>query len=448
MLTELTIRNFRAYHSETFHFSRINVFLGPNNSGKSSALSAINLLAQTAQNYRTLSSPLLLNGEFEQLGTFLDVAHGNISRTVIGFDFKIDDVSVSFDVKYRQQRREMYISRFILWEKDKQVYSFIERRDAFTIRYLGKSSEQFGSRAHRRPAFAGFWPQPRFLTLFSYEPDDEGHKGRRDFFRDFLRRMRVCERLVIDTLSNLDSLSPFRDQPQRTYIYTGEAPHHIGRTGSNGVNMLVNDEGRRGSQRAGFIEEIDRWLQVTGIASGIRVKNLTPRHFEMCIIDHDHTEHNICDAGFGVSQVMPVLTGGLYSLSRANIRLNETPIYVVQEPEIHLHPNAQAALGSFFVALANQGMQLFIETHSDHLILRLARHVARKDVSSDEISIYFVKMKETQRHVTHIKFTSDGTFDPEWPGGFFPQRRSESLGIAKDRLITEPEPDQLTFQYL
>jgi len=167
----------------------------------------------------------------------------------------------------------------------------------------------------------------------------------------------------------------------------------------------------------------------------------------MCIIDHEGKEHNICDVGFGCSQVMPVLTAGLYALTTRSI--SEVPIYVVQEPEIHLHPNAQAALGSFFVGLANQGMQIFIETHSDHLVLRLARHVARHDIEASDVSIYFVEVTKDQRVVTSLKFASDGTFEPDWPGGFFPQRKTESLAIARDRLQSnDSNPDQLNFQYL
>jgi predicted ATPase len=448
VLRNLTVHNFRAYRHESFDFSKINIFMGPNNSGKSSALSAINLLAQTAQNYRTLSSPLLLNGQFEQLGTFLDVAHGNTSRAAIGFDFSIRDIDVSVEVKYRPQRREMFVSRFSLARSDKPVYSFVERRDSFAIKYSGRTSESLGPRAHRRPGFAGYWPQQRFFSFLSLEEQQDPDSKMREFYQRFSREMRTSERQVIETLSAVDSLSPFREQPQRTYIYTGEAPDHIGRTGSNGVSMLVNDEGRRGSHRSGLIQEIDHWLQVTGIAKGIRVKNLTPRHFEMCIIDHAGKEHNICDVGFGCSQVMPVLAGGLHSLVRRRGLGNEAPIYVVQEPEIHLHPNAQAALGSFFVGLANEGTQVFIETHSDHLVLRVARHVARGELSPDDVAIYFVDSASGEREVQRIGFSDDGTFSPDWPGGFFPQRKAESLALARDRLATEASTSASRFPYL
>jgi len=253
----------------------------------------------------------------------------------------------------------------------------------------------------------------------------------------------------MSTFRNFDSLSPFREQPKRTYLYTGESPTSIGRTGMNGINMLVNDSARRGSLRAGIEEQISKWFQVNGIAKGIRVTNLTPRHFEVCLLDFKGKQHNICDVGFGCSQVLPVLVGGLNLFLRAEQPNRRSPIYVVQEPEIHLHPNAQASLGSFFVGLATFGGQLFVETHSDNLVVRVARHVARGDIEPSLVRIFYIEDKEGEKVVTEIGFDEDGRFTPEWPGGFFPQRQTETLLLARARQAekTTAVPQQLEFFY-
>lgn len=177
---------------------------------------------------------------------------------------------------------------------------------------------------------------------------------------------------------NFDSISPFRDQPQRTYLFTGETPSRIGRTGSNGISLLVNDVSKRGRLRSGIADRISEWLNDTGIASEIVLSTLTERHFEICIRDLDGKTHNICDVAFGCSQVLPVLIGALniFGAESAQPEERSTPTFVVQEPEIHLHPNAQAELASFFVSVAKTDGQLFIETHSDNLILRLAKRAS------------------------------------------------------------------------
>jgi len=72
MIESLTHGNFRAFKSQQFYFSKLNIFVGPNNSGKSSAISALNVLAQTMAGSVVGASPIVLNGQFDQLGTFKD----------------------------------------------------------------------------------------------------------------------------------------------------------------------------------------------------------------------------------------------------------------------------------------------------------------------------------------------------------------------------------------
>ncbi len=453
MIKYLRIRNFRAYADQSFKFSRLNLFIGANNSGKSSIISAINLLAQTSTETRGSSSPLILNGPYEELGTFQDIVHGNNVRTPIGFDFGIGDFNVSFDVKYRLQRREIEISKFSLLNGDNEIFSFQSRKDKVEIRVNRKTVESIiGTTSVRRPRFNGFWPWVPEINSLAYR-ENELPKNTQRLLLNFIRTMRTADIKLRNTFRHFDTLSPFRAQPQRTYVYSGETPREIGRTGSNGVSLLVNDSSKRGAMKIGIEDHISDWLRVNGIADHIKVKNLTSRHFEICIVDFKGKEHNICDVGFGCSQVLPVLVGGL-NLFQVNRNIKQyyggaSPIFVVQEPEIHLHPNAQASLGSFFVGLAKLGGQQFIETHSDNLILRVARHVALGDIAPEDVRLFFVEDNKGDKTVTELEINPEGVFNPIWPGGFFPQRQFESLQLARARNHREQtlSDDQLTFNY-
>jgi predicted ATPase len=142
--------------------------------------------------------------------------------------------------------------------------------------------------------------------------------------------------------------------------------------------------------------------------------------------------HNICDVGFGCSQVLPVLVGSLnIFVARAPAAI---PMFIVQEPEIHLHPDAQAALGSFFVSLVQKTGQIFVETHSDTLVLRIARHVAGGQLKPDDVHIFFFSNSKRGKRVQKIRLDARATFQPHWPGGFFPQREREALGLARARM--------------
>ena len=83
MLKGLRLRNFRAFQEHSFDFSRLNIFVGANSTGKSSAISAINFIAQSILQNDVSSGPLSLNNQYEQLGTFQDVIYGKLESSYV-----------------------------------------------------------------------------------------------------------------------------------------------------------------------------------------------------------------------------------------------------------------------------------------------------------------------------------------------------------------------------
>lgn len=440
MLRSMTLRDFRAFKKQPFVFSKINIFAGKNNSGKSSALSALNLFAQTIDEAEVGGSPLVLNGQYDQLGTFIDVVHGNLARRPLGFDFDYGDVRLSIDFKYRPQRREIDLQRFELDVDGREFYKYILGKDSFQSKIWGKDVESYFDIGRKvRPTFRSFWPMRVAPVSEIFEKVRSRSAGDDDLFTkytDFQEKMSLSSARFNKYFTNFESISAFRDRPSRTYLYTGETPGRVGVTGSNTAQILAQDAARRGHGKGSLIDSISNWMSDTGIARALYVKSLTSRHFEICVVSNDGSEHNICDVGFGCSQVLPVLLGGL-SLFRSDAKGSENRLLLVQEPEIHLHPNAQAELGSFFVDLAKRGGQLFIETHSDNLILRIASHVASGNIAASDVAIFWVG-DDADHSVTNISITENGSFTPTWPGGFFPQRSNETTKLARAALRKNP----------
>jgi predicted ATPase len=429
MIHSLTLRNFRAFKDQSFRFKRLNLFIGKNNSGKTTVLSALNVIAQTMKDQEIDGTPLVLNGSYDNLGTYIDVVNGNHPRRRIGIDIEIDEYTVKTEFKYRTQRRQIDLLSFDLSHKQRNVVKFQQRKDAYDISLMGESYEKlFPDSSKRRPRFRNFWPQR--VTPLDYLPSlSRLSEPSTTAIREAERALARARRVFTEHFDRFDTVSPFRDRPQRTYLYSGETARQVGVSGSNAATMLAADASRRGSQKRSLIDNISKWFEYTGIAKGLTVESLTPRHFEICLVSNDGSKHNICDVGFGCSQVLPVLTAGL-SLFNVDRSRRDSEVLVVQEPEIHLHPNAQAAMGSFFVSLVEDGGQAFVETHSDNLVLRVARHVAQGDISANDVAIFFVSDIGDDR-VTNISITPEGGFEPPWPGGFFPQRQTESLLLAR-----------------
>ncbi len=447
MIHGITLRNFRAFREQSFKFKKLNIFIGRNNSGKSSALSAINVIAQTLRDQDLDGTPIVLNGPFDNLGTYIDVVHGNHPARRIGIDIEFDHWLIKTEFKYRTQRRQIDLTNVELVDRGKPAFKFTQRKDAYDLLISGTPYERlFPDTPKRRPRFRNFFP-------LRFGLNDPYVRKSRDLSEPAVTKLLDADRCLSQARLRLerhfqtfDTISPFRDKPQRTYLYSGETARQIGVSGTNTATMLASDASKRGAQRKNLQEGISDWFQYTGIAQGLSVVSLTPRHFEICLVSNDGTKHNICDVGFGCSQVLPVLTAGLSLFS--DDTPSNTRVFVVQEPEIHLHPDAQAAMGSFFANLVRRGGQCFIETHSDNLVLRVARHVALGDLDPDDVAIFYVSDSGDDR-VTEIDITSKGAFEPPFPDGFFPQRQFESLSLARAAMHPRQrtEDSQLTFLY-
>ena len=133
---------------------------------------------------------------------------------------------------------------------------------------------------------------------------------------------------------------------------------------------------------------------------------------------------NLIDVGYGISQVLPVITELLRS---------DAPLFLLQQPEVHLHPSAQAALGSLFCQVAGQDRQLVIETHSDHLMDRVRMDVrdGATKLKPDDVSILFFERRDLDVHIHSLRLDEEGNVRnaPEGYRRFFLEETQRSLGL-------------------
>jgi len=125
--------------------------------------------------------------------------------------------------------------------------------------------------------------------------------------------------------------------------------------------------------------------------------------------------------GVGASQLLPVLVAGL-SVPRGSTLL-------VEQPELHLHPQVQSRLADFFLR-ARPDVRFIVETHSEYLITRLRRRVAEGTVSPGKVQVLFAEQSEGNTNVRRLSLSELGDFS-EWPEGFFDAQDEDSLGIVR-----------------
>lgn len=138
-----------------------------------------------------------------------------------------------------------------------------------------------------------------------------------------------------------------------------------------------------------------------------------------------------CDVGTGVSQALPIAIGAF---------AGGCSIMTVEQPELHLHPRLQCDLADVFVANIHRhsGRKFLIETHSEHLILRLLRRIretsARKPedpslaLTPYQVGVFYVEEAENGVRIQELRIGPDGQFVDEWPGGFFEEDFDEIVG--------------------
>jgi predicted ATPase len=133
------------------------------------------------------------------------------------------------------------------------------------------------------------------------------------------------------------------------------------------------------------------------------------------------------DVGAGISQVIPVIVGALD---------DEISIFMIEQPELHIHPKLQVELADLFIKAVKESDKHFIlETHSEHIILRLLRRIRESDgqdkaqVCAKDVIVYYIDVVGDETKVRKIRIDNQGRFLQRWPkGGFFPERSDEVFG--------------------
>ena len=222
-------------------------------------------------------------------------------------------------------------------------------------------------------------------------------------------------------LRTMSYVGPLRARPERLYEYVERKPLDVGPKG-NFAPQIVNDWLETGQKD--LIEELNFWLRKFEFGEKIERQTLFERGFSLEVRGKRARESiSIADTGFGLSQVLPLIVQCLYS--------QENELIIAEQPEIHLNPKLQNILADLFCRFATAGRTIVIETHSEHLLLRLRTLVARQEIRAEDVALYYVEKIGQECKIREVKIEEDGHIpDEEWPRGFMEEYLREPLALA------------------
>jgi hypothetical protein len=279
----------------------------------------------------------------------------------------------------------------------------------------------------------GFLPMPSRADGSATYPETAALRLTREYRVSRRRELFDATEFIVDAgrmleiaLERLFPLGPFRRAPKRLYIFTGTTPVDVGYSGDLLPDLLF--------RRKELLAETNMWMGRLEIGYDIHIEPVgTPSNdlFEVRLRDtrrNARTSIALPDVGFGISQILPLIVQTLAS---------EAQTITIEQPEVHIHPRLQADLADLLIAgIQDERRHRFIiETHSEHLVLRLLRRIretteGRLDepqlaLRPDQLSVVYLDRGKDGTEVHHLRVDGTGEFIDKWPRGFFEERAAE-----------------------
>ena len=442
-MDSITLENYRCFREkQTARLAPLTLLVGENSTGKTSFLALIRALWDVAIAERVPD----FREEPYDLGSFREIAHDRGSRGSRADSF---EVSLANTIQLSHKRVEQVAHRVTFTGLAAAPYP-VERRF-----YVGQSWFALDTRGSNEPSLR--------VSINSREIKYDIQTNLRFFDNDTLfplglllsnitRESTGFFKLVsngdpedidyeqIDEMGAALRISSGRRYEQRPFA---SAPVHARPHRTYDPSRPARDP--EGESTPSYLAELFRrnpsaWnqlkkhLEAFGHASGlfdeISIRSFghsmgSPFQVEIRKFDRGMKgpQRNLIDVGYGVSQTLPMLT--------EFFREDSPRVLLLQQPEVHLHPSAQAALGSLFCTVSGPAKQLIVETHSDYIVDRVRMGVRDKIIRSEDISILFFERTglDVKIHSLRIDELGNVLNAPPSYGQFFMEELDRSVGL-------------------
>ena len=449
-MDKISVEGYRCFREpQSARLAPLTLLVGNNSSGKTSFLALIRALWEVA----FLSESPDFQKDPYDLGTFRDVAHnrggraGRVRSFEAGFEFSsrpsrrqmrgTDEIVSSFSTRFEERGAVPFPVMRRITQGQTSIEAYIRGDGQSLVRF--QTPKIKGEYPFRDRLFAE--DEVQLIRLgsfpFRFRLNEEASSNESELDDDELSKLIQLARTFDRPTRILSRQYPFagapvRSRPRRTYdpVRPSSDPE-----GEYIPTYLANTSRRSPREWQRLKASLEEFGQSSGLFDEILIKSLGRSEGEPFQVQIRKSGSqrlkgpfkNLIDMGYGVSQALPVITELL--------RRDSPQMFLLQQPEVHLHPSAQAALGSLFCNIAAQRRrQLVIETHSDHLLDRVRMEVRDSEigVKPEDVSILFFEQSELDVNIHSVRLDENGNVldAPSSYRKFFMEETRRSIGIG------------------
>lgn len=435
MLHSISFENYKCFKKHTtIEISPLTILCGVNSSGKSSIINSLLMAKQSYEN-SAIENKLELNGKYIKSGSYEDIiykgqdgkvlfeigyelsapenrgikksknditAFKTLSKLYTGIVNNITNFKINTRTVIAKMEDSKQINNNIVDEQIIEIGIYDNKRlFGITSIYLKHNQDKkYSIEVKNMPNEGEF---ERCVVFYDCACYFEGFKLINAFANEVKPRVNnlsgiLANIYLIFSLNamqyrSIHYLNPLREYPKMNYNIDNEinsvglggeyVPHLIYLNQNKLINGFLppNENGKLlvAKRKIDFQECVQKWMDYLGFGHYSLEKNSQTLSMEI-------GNYNIINVGFGISQVLPIITSGLLLEGKETLLL--------EQPEIHLHPKAQMCMADFLIATAINSRNIIVETHSDHIINRVIRRMMEEPKIYNQVKILFVDQNE------------------------------------------------------
>lgn len=425
---QFNIKNIRCFRSkQTLNIRPLTFLVGENSTGKTTILSSFNRLCRLMD---VRSRPWYAAVDFNRppynMGSFEDIvskSNNTLSEFQFGFQSESPKVEGAVCFKGSKKRSEPIIKNIDINYEEHGFNFDYDNKKFYYKKQTNESRVSWSFPDKLKDGEEGESFIPFDILLFFIKKEIASKENKNQTHKNILEVIDNIRQYLIQNFQIILNLAPVRSKPQRTYDPIKETPDPEGSETPMYLNRISSTENNEWKK---LKKKLVQFGETSGLFTDIEVKKTGKSmgepfqlHFKV-----KGALSNIMDIGYGVNQILPLLM---------RMFLSNEMRFLIQQPEVHLHPKAQAELSSLLTENIKVNENFFlIETHSDYMVDRVRIEIQKGKIAPDQVSLVYLESTKEEVKVHNISFDKQGNVlnAPTGYRSFFTREMNQVLGFG------------------